>query len=230
MGTIFNNAHEKIKRYDAQTKGQQYNKAYRETLNARAGSRSLVDENGSVSEQSLCIIEHGLRIFEMNRFGKMGDKFRAKLKNKLRRGDIIDALKKFRNLRIESPEWQKYKDDIKNLYNALSTGGKDGLSADEERFDVGATKIMNFIFPELFVMVDRNVGQTLIGLKLIKIPRKGDTYYFCFEKYWEIMKICYAELKQYKKQGDISSLLELDEEPTTLTRIFDKCVFKSKNI
>jgi len=226
MGTIFENVSEKIKKYDELPKGKQYNRAYQMVLNARAGSSSLVDEVGNVSEQSLKVIEDGLKRFEMARFGKMDSKFRDRLKNKLQRSDIKAILVKFKNLRIESQDWQKYRDDVKKLYDTLSAGGNDGLSADGNRFDVGATKIMNFLFPELFVMVDKKVAKTLTELELIRFSRKGGTYCFCFEKYWKIIKICYAELEQYKKQGDISDLLKLDKEPTTLTRMFDKCVFK----
>jgi len=227
MGTIFESLTEKIKGYDRQRKGKQYNSAYRRVLNARAGSSSLVDEYGNVSEQSLRVIEEGLRKFEMARFGKMDKKFRDRLKNKLQRQSVREVLKKFRNIQIESQEWQEYKDDVEKLYNALSAGGSDGLSADGKQFDVGATKIMNFLFPELFVIVDKNVTKTLTELGLIGIPRKGGTYDYSFDSYWQIMQICYRELEQcVRLYGDIQNLLEFDKKPTTLTRIFDKCAFK----
>lgn len=83
-------------------------------------------------------------------------------------------------------------------------------------------------FPELFVMVDKNVTKTLVSLGMIRIPRKGGTYNYSFETYWEIMRICHDELDQYKKvHENIQGLLELDEKPTTLTRIFDKCTFRN---
>lgn len=226
MGTIFENVSERIKEYDRQPKGKQYNNAYRRVLNARARSSSLVDEYGNVSNQYLRVIEEGLRKFEMARFGKMDKKFGNRLKSKLQRQGTKEALKKFRNLRIESQEWQEYKDDMRKLYDTLSAGGSDGLSADGNRFDVGATKIMNFLFPELFVMVDKNVTKTLTEQGLIRIPRKGGTYDYSFKSYWQIMQICYRELEQYLRlYGDIQNLLESDKKPTTLTRIFDKCTF-----
>ena len=226
MRIIFENAAEKTKKYDSQRKGKQYNEAYWRVLNARAGNNSLVNGNGNVSEQSVRAIEDTLKEFEMARFGKMDWRFGGKLKSKLERNDIKEVLKEFRNLRIESQEWQRYRDDVKKLYDTLSAEGSDGLSADGKRFDVGATKIMNFLFPELFVMVDKNVAKTLISLGVIKIPRKGGTYNFSFESYWQIMHICHEELQERRKlHGNIQSLLELDGKPTTLTRIFDKCTF-----
>lgn len=227
MGTIFEKVKDKIEKYDMQRKGQQYNNAYQEVLNARAGNNSLVDEDGIVSERSLKRIEEGLRKFEMARFGKMDSKFSDKLKKKLQRDDIKEILKKFRNMRIESQEWQKYRDAVKKLYDILSAGGSDGLSADGDRFDVGATKIMNFLFPELFVMVDKHVTETLVRKGLIRISRKGGTWDYSFESYWRIMEICNYELGQYRERyGSVQSLLEMDKQPTTLTRIFDKCCFK----
>jgi len=75
-------------------------------------------------------------------------------------------------------------------------------------------------------MLDRNVAKKLNQLGLIKIRRKGSTYYFSFEIYWQVMKICKMELEEYQKRhGDLQSLLDMDDEPTTLTRIFDKCAF-----
>lgn len=141
MGIIFKNVREKIEKYDKQRKGKLYNKAYQSVLKARAGSNSLVDEDGNVSDQSIRVIEDTLKKFEMARFGKMDRRFRDKLRHKLEESDVKDALKKFRNLRIESQEWQRYEDDVNKVYNTLSAGGSNGLSADGKRFDVGATKI-----------------------------------------------------------------------------------------
>jgi hypothetical protein len=223
MGTIFKNVGEKIKKYDEQRRGKLYNEAYQSVLKARGENSSLVDDDGNVSEESLKTIEKALKKFGMARFGKMDDKFVDKLRKKL--NDTKAILVKFRNLQIESQDWQRYEEDVKKLYDTLSVGGKDGLSADGDRFDVGATKIMNFLFPELFVMVDKNVATTLTKLGLVKFSRKGSTHHYCFEKYWKVMRICYDELGQYKKHGDLSDLLKLDKWPTTLTRIFDKCAF-----
>jgi len=66
----------------------------------------------------------------------------------------------FGNLRIESQEWHKYRNYAKKLHDILSAGGADELSADRDELDVGATKIMNFLFRELFVMVDKNVADS----------------------------------------------------------------------
>lgn len=85
---------------------------------------------------------------------------------------------------------------------------------------------MNSLFPELFVMVDKNVAEALKQLGLIKIKRKGSTFAFSFEIYWQVMEICRKELEEYQKRhGNLQRLLDMDNKPTTLTRIFDKCAF-----
>jgi len=75
-------------------------------------------------------------------------------------------------------------------------------------------------------MVDKNVAITLNKLRLIEIQRKGETYDFSFKSYWQVMEICHKELENFRKEhGNLQILLNMDEKPTTLTRIFDKCAF-----
>lgn len=226
IGVVFENAKNKIKYYNNLPKAKVYNEACKKVLDARKGSSSLVNDDGSISEDSLKIIVYGLRKFEMNRFNQMGNTFRERLSKKLQKDEIKEILRNLRDLRIESEEWKERKDDIRKLYNELSTEGEDSLHADKKRFDVGATKIMNFLFPELFVIVDKHVAETLKRLGLIEIQRKGSTYNFLFESFWQAMEICYKELEHYRKNHDnLQTLLDMDSKPTTFTRIFDKCAF-----
>jgi len=80
---------------------------------------------------------------------------------------------------------------------------------------VGATKVMHCLFPELFVMLDQNVGKAL-GYR----PGQYNNF-FC---YWNAMDICRNELEEWVEiNNNTDSLLQLDTQPTTLPRIFDKC-------
>lgn len=228
IGVILENAEEKIRCYNNQRSAKSYNIAYHNVLGARHRSVSLVNEDGSVSEESLRVIVDGLKAFRMGRQigGQMWGTFLEKLREKLRKDENREILKRLRTLRIESEEWKEHRDEIEKLYKELSTEGESSLHTGKKRFDVGATKIMNFLFPELFVMLDRNVAKTLNQLGLIKIRRKGSTYEFSPEIYWQVMKICKMELEEYQKRhDDLQSLLDMDDEPTALTRIFDKCTF-----
>jgi len=212
---ILENVAEKIKKYDAQCNARKYNSAYRRVLEARGGSRCLVDENGNVNERALRIIEYALRAFEMDQWRQMDGKFREMLKKKLEDSEVKVILKKLRDLRIDSSDLKELKNDVKKLYEVLSASGSDGLSARGDRFEVGATKIMNFLFPELFVMVDKYVKKAL--------HKSGD---ISFRKYWDILIICRQELEEWRTlHGTVDNLLELDTKPTTLIRVFDKCAF-----
>jgi len=212
---ILENVAEKIKKYDGCHKSRKYNSAYRRVLEARGGKHCLVDEEGNVSEKSLQVIEKALIDFEMGGHGQMDRGFKDRLKQKLEAGETKEVLKKFRNVQIYSPNLKEIKSDAEKLYNTLSVSGEDGLSARKDCFDVGATKIMNFLFPDLFVIVDKNVKKAL--------HKSGPLN---FKKYWDIMMICHEELDEWKKShGTLGNLLELDSKPTTLTRIFDKCAF-----
>jgi len=166
---IFQNIEEKIEKYDNCKKGKQYNRAYRKVLRGRNNERSLVNENGNITEQSINLIEDTLKKFDMATWGAMdvnirGETFRDRLTNKLQRDNISVILRRLRNLQIESGEWQNYKDDIKELYETLSEDGENSLDAYKRFFDVGTTKILNFLFPELFVIVNSKVSKTLIDI------------------------------------------------------------------
>jgi len=67
------------------SKASRYNEAYKKVLDARKGSSSLVNEDGSISEDSLKIIEYCLRKFEIGRqIGKcIGDTFMKKIEGEI---------------------------------------------------------------------------------------------------------------------------------------------------
>lgn len=51
--------------------------------------------------------------------------------------------------------------DIVHVYNVLAAGGTGGLHEQGKTFHVGATKVLHFFNPELFMIVDANAAQTL---------------------------------------------------------------------
>lgn len=213
---VFENVAEKINKYnsyDTKCKAGRYNSAYRRVLNARGEQSSLVDEDGILDEKSLIIIEDALRAFDMDR--QMDDQFRDRLKKKLNDVNTKILLKEFRKFTVLFPKIEEIKSDTQDFFETLSAVDQDGLSSRGDRFGVGATKIMNFLFPELFVMADQWVMKGL--------HKTGPIYPW---KCWSIMMICRRELTEWEEShGDLESLIELDKKPTTLTRIFDKCAF-----
>jgi hypothetical protein len=217
----------RIRKYNSQPKGADYDRAYHAVLKARRGKRCLVDDTGSISEESLQAVKSTLRVFDMDKY--MAGNFTAGLKEKLHLDEIKNTLKKFSDTRVYSlPQTDEviaqFKAGVRKLYEVLSVEGEDSLDRRSYRFDVGTTKIMNFLFPELFVIADRHVRKA--------VHKSGELH---FEKYWDIMMICQGELQEWREQHhdfhsflrlcDFHSLLRLDSGPTTVTRIFDKCAF-----
>ena len=143
--------------------------------------------------------------------------FVGRLTNKLGVGEVKRILARLRDVSIISPNLEDYKSDAQELYESLSNP-KGGLSADGTCFCVGATKVMHCVLPEFFVMLDKNVGKA-VGF--------SSGRYNNFASYWRVMETCRAELLEWQTEyGNTDSLLALDDEPTTLTRVFEKCAFK----
>ncbi len=215
MMIIFENAAKKIR--DFNNYPDRPHESYHRVLTARQRERSFVQQNGNVSDENLYLIDQALRsYFMMNRGNRMGttDEFVSKLANILRNNEISGILAKLREVAIITSNLEQYKADAKKLYESLSKS-EHGLSADRTHFCVGATKVMHYLFPELFVMLDQNVGKA-VGY------RPGQ--YNNFESYWDVMDICRKELKEWQEiHNDTDSLLQLDTPPTTLPRTFDKC-------
>jgi len=193
---------------------------YHLVLLAREGEKSLVDSHGNVSDKLLAMIDKALRgYFMMNRGSRMGSKeeFVNKLRNKLASYETKRILATLRDVTIISPSLEDYKLDVEKLYESLSNC-EDGLSVDGSYFCVGTTKLMHCLLPELMVMLDQNVGKTVLNY--------SPGQYNNSVSYWKVMKICRDELMEWQRRcGSTSSLRNLDCEPTTLTRIFDKCAF-----
>ncbi len=213
---IFQNAVDKLNRFNNNPKDRP-RESYHSVLTARAGHISLVNENGNVSVQHIRLVDWALRsYFMMNRGRKMGseDDFIMRLENKLSVEPIRNILARLRNTGLMVPNLNDYRTDAEQLYESLSNR-ENGLSSDGSYFCVGATKIMHCLFPELFIMLDRNVGMA-VGY------RNG--HYNNFGSYWKVLHICRNEIEEWKEvHGNTDSLLRLDEAPTTLPRIFDKC-------
>jgi len=213
---ILENAAEKIRRFNNYPKDRP-RESYHQVLTARAGRRSLVREDGNISNEHLHLTDWALRsYFMMNRGNRMGDEeeFVNKLGNNLRDNVTKSILAKLRDVTIIAHNLQDYKSNTEKLYESLSNC-EHGLSADGTYFCVGATKVMHCLFPELFVMLDQNVGKA-VGY------RSGQ--HNNFSSYWRVIDICRKELKEWEEiHGSTDTLLQLDLPPTTLPRVFDKC-------
>jgi hypothetical protein len=213
---IFENAAEKIREFNNYPKDRP-RESYHQVLTARAGRGSFVHENGNISERNLYLIDLALRsYFMMNRGNRMGgtEEFVNKLGNNLWGNETKSILAKLRYVSIIAHNLQDYKSEAERLYECLSNC-EHGLSSDGTYFCVGATKVMHCLFPELFVMLDQNVGKA-VGYR----PGQHNNFW----SYWKVMEICRNEIEEWEIiHGSTDTLLQLDLPPTTLPRIFDKC-------
>lgn len=158
---IFENVAQKIR--DFNNYPDRPRESYHRVLNARDGRKSFVGENGNVSPHYLHMIDWALRsYFMMNRGNRMGSKeqFTNKLTNKVSIPEVKKILAQLRVLSITSPNLNDCRLDAEELYNLLSHP-EHGLSSDGTHFCVGATKLMHCLFPELFIMLDQNVGKAV---------------------------------------------------------------------
>ena len=123
---------------------------------------------------------------------------------------------------------EKLQKQIIRVFEDLS---KEGLSVRKsERFDVGASKILHFLIPDLFIILDSNARDQLHKHHEFKKTKKGGTAYL------EAMKCYQAELKNWQNREndlDFTKLLHTDSSwqkfggarLTPIPRIIDKCTF-----
>lgn len=221
---ILRNAKEKIRIFNDEYRNNDLpRESYHDVITAREGNMSFVGHDANVNNNNIIQIDWALRsYFRMNKGGKMGntEEFVDRLRTKLQSEQIRNILVRFREVSITLPNINNYKSDVEELYNSFSSHNY-GLSSDGTMFCVGATKVMHCLFPEFFIMLDRRVAKTIRRIT----PNFGSNYNNLVS-YWQAMMICRNELEAWQEEnGDLHNLLNLDNDPTTLTRIFDKCAY-----
>ena len=112
---------------------------------------------------------------------------------------------------------------IKRSYAALSEKGIDGLHGGGKHFHVGATKILHFINPELFPIVDSNAAKTL--RVLFGLPYKNSTQPgYSADLYLKSI----VTIKDAVSKYGVEKFQSL-EPRTPIMRIFDKLTFAFGN-
>ena len=112
---------------------------------------------------------------------------------------------------------------IKKSYATLSEKSVDGLHSGRKAFHVGATKILHFINPELFPIVDSNAAKTL--RVLFGLPFKNSTQPgYNADLYLKSVVTIKEALSEYGVEK-FQSL----EPGTPIMRIFDKLTFAFGN-
>jgi len=112
---------------------------------------------------------------------------------------------------------------IQAAYQILSEGGSNSLSATEKEFHVGATKIMHFINPNLFLIIDSNAARAFH--REHSIPYKNTTQPgYTAALYTQCIKEARQEIIDYGSDN-----FQALEPATPVMRIFDKLSFITGN-
>jgi len=228
---ILKNASEKVERFNRI--GVHYEAVYHHVIRRRLAISEIYN-----NEYIDCLVA-GLISFDMQRMmGKKkylagGDEsWAVRLKNKLdAHRSELDLL--FTN-RIQDIDLEKegLRTTIASIFDDLSKPGLDGLSKRnvKESFPVGASKILHFLIPDLFVIVDSNARRELaLYHDFPKSKMDGHLYH-------QAMKTYQLELFAWKDRysdNEFDRLIETDgvwrlycgERSTPIPRIIDKCTF-----
>jgi hypothetical protein len=111
---------------------------------------------------------------------------------------------------------------IKDSYSILSNSGQEGFDKNRN-FHVGATKILHFLNPELFMIIDANIARILrnfgeIPYRNTAQPGYSDKLYIQSLKVVKDMIVRYGE-------DNFRSL----ESQSPIMRVFDKIAFAYNN-
>jgi len=213
---ILGNATEKIKRFNYI--GLHYNLVANQIYEKRFASGT-----DPFDRSLLPYIITGLLSFDIGRM--MGDKpyeiegnsFASRLSSKLQ--VLRPLLKPLINLALTQINLQEHRYVIIKSYNTLCAKGEGALHKKGWAFHVGTTKILHFLNPRLFIIVDSNAARAFQLAH--NVPFRNSTQPgYSANRYMECMECARRDilthgLKQFQA-------LELG---TPITRIYDKLTF-----
>jgi hypothetical protein len=175
-------------------------------------------------EYELHIVK-GLIAFGMGRTMGAGDKyeangagFRASLRSKLR--GVRERLQDVPLACLRQIELASFDNAIKEAYGCLAASGEGALHGNpEKQFHVGATKILHWIAPALFIIMDRNVASALQAHHAVGFA-KGTLPGYTAERYFSCLLHAQTEIEAYGYER-----FRRLEPATPLARVFDKVAF-----
>ena len=95
----------------------------------------------------------------IQKYDKTANGFAARLHKKLQ--GVEPILAPIIHLDIFAGDIDELSSTIKDAYDKLAAGGKGGLHEQGNEFHVGATKLLHFLNPEMFMIVGRNTARTI---------------------------------------------------------------------
>lgn len=122
-------------------------------------------------------------------------------------------------LRLDSFSLSSEKENIKMAYSILSSGGKDGLNQRQGEFHVGTTKILHFMNPKLFIIVDSNAARAFKLSHRVNFRNTTQPGY-SVDKYIECMEYARMDILNF----GVDNFCALDKG-VPIARIYDKLTF-----
>lgn len=214
---ILKNAPQKTSRFNDM--GLHYN-----LVAEQVDKKRLAGAGSPFDEPFLPYIVAGLISFDMGRWmGKepydLDDNgFAARLQRKLRQ--LEPMLEPLLRLGLPETDLEKHSHAIEEAYELLSEKGAEALhSTPASRFHVGATKILHFLNPNLFIIIDSNASRAFKcahGVRFSNTTQPG----YSAERYFECMQHAKHDIAAYGSR----KFQALDPD-TPITRIYDKLTF-----
>jgi hypothetical protein len=152
--------------------------------------------------------------FEKHDFNGTGFAFRLNTKVQ----QIRPELEPLMNANLTELNLQQHSPSILKAYNVLSPKGTNGLNEKKE-FHVGATKILHFLNPWFFIIVDSNAASAFRmshGIPFRNTTQPG----YSAELYLQCMECAKKEIIGYGVER-----FQALEPDTPITRIYDKLTF-----
>lgn len=114
---------------------------------------------------------------------------------------------------------EKESRSIIDAYEALESKGPNGLNQKDSKFSVGATKILHFLNPELFIIIDSNAARAFKEYHNVNFRNTSQPGY-SYEKYIECLKYAKQDILDFG-----ATTFQALEKKTPLARIYDKLTF-----
>lgn len=195
--------------------GPRYNRVADEIYRAR-------ETMDSFSVEYEPFIVKGLIAFDMRRTMGAGGKyeasgtgFSARLRAKMR--SVRERLQGVPLVCLHQMELAAFHDPITDAYDCLAASGEGALHGNQaKQFHVGATKILHWIAPALFILLDRYVASAFSKHHAVRFAKSTQPGYTA-EKYFACLKHAQAEIEAYGYES-----LRRFEPATPLARLFDK--------
>jgi hypothetical protein len=153
----------------------------------------------------------------IKRYDMTANGFAARLHKKLR--EVEPIFVPLINVDISAGNMDELSSTIKDIYKKLAAGGQGGLHEQGNEFHVGATKLLHFLNPEMFMIVDRNTSRAIRDA--FGVPYKNTTQPGYSEKYY--VQSLNAVKKMIVEYG--TERFRSLEPGTPVMRVFDKIAF-----